>query len=260
VPALFQPFPMLAGRRAQVWRHQPAFRRPRHFHDEPELNLVVAGRGVLGVGAHVIEVSAGQVLLFHPGQDHVLLDSSDDLELFVVALSPELAERGVGLRALASSRSAALAEPELSATASELAALEQVSDGAVVEGRLVGVFARALKTLPRTHVLSRRALETARREPALPNGALARRLDTDPTSLSRRFHAEVGVPLVEYRARLKLMRFIELVDQGRGLSRAALDAEFGSYAQCHRVFRRALGCSPRAYFAGRRRLVDAETL
>jgi AraC-like DNA-binding protein len=33
---------------------------------------------------------------------------------------------------------------------------------------------------------------------------------------------------------------------------AALDADFGSYAQCHRVFRRALRCSPQQYFAGTR--------
>jgi quercetin dioxygenase-like cupin family protein len=91
--ALFQPFPMLAGRRSQVWRHQPAYRRPRHFHDEPELNLVIAGRGVVGVGDHTLAVAAGESLLFQPGQDHVLLDSSEDFDLFVLAMSPELAER-----------------------------------------------------------------------------------------------------------------------------------------------------------------------
>jgi AraC-like DNA-binding protein len=30
---------------------------------------------------------------------------------------------------------------------------------------------------------------------------------------------------------------------------ACLRAGFGSYAQCHRVFRHSLGCSPRSYFA-----------
>jgi methylphosphotriester-DNA--protein-cysteine methyltransferase len=73
-------------------------------------------------------------------------------------------------------------------------------------------------------------------------------------------HAELGVPLVEYRARMKLMRFVELVDSGRSLTRAALDAGFGSYAQCHRVFRRALDCSPQQYFTGARAEVDQKTL
>jgi mannose-6-phosphate isomerase-like protein (cupin superfamily) len=80
---------MLPGRRAQVWRHDPAFRRPRHFHEEPEINLVVRGRATLGVGDRVVSVGAGDLLLFLPGQDHVLLGSGQDLELFVVALHPE---------------------------------------------------------------------------------------------------------------------------------------------------------------------------
>jgi mannose-6-phosphate isomerase-like protein (cupin superfamily) len=57
--ALFQPFPMLAGRDAQVWHHQPSFRRPRHFHLEPELNVVARGHGVLSVGERQFVVQAG---------------------------------------------------------------------------------------------------------------------------------------------------------------------------------------------------------
>jgi methylphosphotriester-DNA--protein-cysteine methyltransferase len=71
-------------------------------------------------------------------------------------------------------------------------------------------------------------------------------LATAPSFVSRRFHAEFGVPLVEYRARLKLMRFIALVDAGHSVTRAAFAAEFGSYAQFHRVFHRALGCFRRS--------------
>jgi AraC-like DNA-binding protein len=62
--------------------------------------------------------------------------------------------------------------------------------------------------------------------------------------------------LVEYRVRLKLMEFVKLVDQGRSFSNAAYGADFGSYAQCHRVFRRILGCSPKDYFASLRTAVD----
>ena len=89
--SLYQPFPMVTPQvRAQVWRHAPQFRRPRHFHDEPEINLVVAGSGRFGVGDTTFTAQAGDLLWFTPGQDHVLLEASDDFDLFVVALTPEL--------------------------------------------------------------------------------------------------------------------------------------------------------------------------
>jgi len=52
------------------------------------------------------------------------------------------------------------------------------------------------------------------------------------------------------------MRFIQCVDRGSSFTRAALEASFGSYAQCHRVFRQYLGCTPRDYFAVRRIEID----
>ena len=82
--ALFQPFPMLPARRAQVWRHRPEFRRPRHFHREPELNVVVQGSATLGIGTRVQRATTGDVVVFEPGQDHELLEASDDLQLFAV--------------------------------------------------------------------------------------------------------------------------------------------------------------------------------
>ena len=57
--------------------------------------------------------------------------------------------------------------------------------------------------------------------------------------------------MVTYRTRLRLLRFVALVDSGRhNLLAAALAAGFGSYSQCHRAFRRTFGCMPRAFFGG----------
>ena len=67
------------------------------------------------------------------------------------------------------------------------------------------------------------------------------------------------MPLVELRSRLKLSEFVRLVDAGQSFTAAALQADFGSYAQCHRVFRRFTGCQPRAYFAGARAEIDLAT-
>ena len=256
--AVFQPFPMLPNRRAQVWRHQPAFRRPRHFHREPELNFVVQGVATLGIGTRVQRASAGDVLVFEPGQDHVLLDASDDLELFTLALSPDLWQRRRTVEARFTC--ARQASPERGARAADqLSAVAEMRDAVAVESLLSEWFSelKARATLPSS--VSRRAAEQAAAQPSASCSALASQLGTHPSNLSRVFTRELGVPLVELRSRLKLGEFVRLVDAGHSFTQAALEAEFGSYAQCHRVFRRATGHTPRAYFAGARAQVDLAT-
>src|SRR5688572_5381992 len=84
---------MLPGRRGQVWRYAPEYRRPRHFHAEPELNLVVSGTARFATGNVSIPVAAGDLLCWPPGCDHEMLEPSLDFDLFVFALTPELCDR-----------------------------------------------------------------------------------------------------------------------------------------------------------------------
>jgi len=58
---------MLGGRRAQAWRYHPTYRRPRHVHEESEINLVVAGTGVMSVGTQEVELTSGTLLWLPPG-------------------------------------------------------------------------------------------------------------------------------------------------------------------------------------------------
>src|SRR5688572_8217932 len=108
VEALYQPFPMLGSCRGQVWRYAPQYRRPRHFHDEPELNLVVAGNGKFGAGNAVLEVAARELFCWPPGCDHELLEASADFDLYVIGLTPELSARALGLDSARLSRLMAL--------------------------------------------------------------------------------------------------------------------------------------------------------
>jgi AraC-like DNA-binding protein len=250
---------MLLGRRAQAWRHHPAYRRPRHFHDEPEINLVTRGSCALGVGNRRLELTAGQLIVFQPGQDHELLEASPDLDLFVFAVRPELHERAHGPRALAGTEVSAVSASELSSFETELSALAEVRDATSVDARVADLFTRALEGAPKAHATSRRVMASLRSEPSLTESTLAARLQTTPSCVSRHFRGTFGVPLVEYRARLRLMHFIQLVDGGASFTRAALEADFGSYAQCHRVFRRTLRCSAQEYFAGLRKQRNEET-
>jgi AraC-like DNA-binding protein len=257
---------MLPGRRGQVWRYAPEFRRPRHFHPEPELNLVVAGTARFGTGSTSIPVSAGDLLCWPPGCDHELLDASLDLDLFVFALTPELCARVLAPRSapvLSGPLLVRLGEAETAALHARLSAPVVTSEAAVAEEHVARLWIDAhdiRSKLQRPDNLGRRVLRSLLQHPDLGRAERARLVRAHPSELSRSFHRELGLTLGAYRTRLRLLRFIELVDTGQhNLLAAALQAGFGSYSQCHRAFRAAFGCMPRAFFGTsvRRDMEDA---
>jgi AraC-like DNA-binding protein len=255
MPALFQPFPMLEGRAAQVWHHQPSFRRPRHFHLEPELNVVTRGRGVLSVGDREFELRAGDAVFLQPGQDHELLAESPDFELFVLALQPELAENCEVLSAR-QLEAVTLSPQQIREFREAWHGLGELRDESVVQTRLCDHFRSILPKFTLSPALPRRVAHAIRHRPELAGSDLAEELHAHPSDISRSVVASFGMRLVDYRVRLRLMRFIRSVDAGLSLSRAAYASGFGSYTQCHRVFSKHLACSPRDYFDGRRRDID----
>ncbi len=261
---LFQPFPMAGAARAQIWRHQWCYHRPRHFHAEPELNLITSGTGTFGVGDAELPIRAGDLLFFQPGQDHELVAASPDFYLFALALEPALSGQVLGpasAAALAGPLCTHLPRPTfagLEALCAD-AADERLLDG---EQRVCRIWREAhdARTSGRgMHVVTRRAFAPLLERPTRRRSELAAFARSHPAELSRRFHADVGLSLGEYRARVRMLRFIEAVDRGAGsMLGAARAAGFGSYSQCHRVFQKTLGCSPRAFFGGvvRRRMED----
>ena len=94
-----------------------------------------------------------------------------------------------------------------------------------------------------------RALSSLLGRPDLKRGELARLIHGNASEVSRHFHRDIGLTLVAYRTRLRLIRFIQLVEGGdRSFLAAAIDAGFGSYSQCHRAFQQAFDCTPRVFF------------
>jgi AraC-like DNA-binding protein len=253
--ALYQPFPMGTKARAHIWHHAPATRRPRHFHAEPELNLVTGGSAAFGMGEKVLPVARGDLLWWPPGQDHVLLDASPDFDLFVIGVTPDFS-----LRVLADTPDAACVGPIQIRLPS--AALAQLEDACVAPGsaidvpaieRKVGDLWRKAHALRRgadaMHVVTRRTMLSLYQHPELGRSEIARLVRACPTEISRYFHDNMGVTLCGFRSRLRLLRFIQSVDAGApNLLAAALGAGFGSYSQCHRVFQQTFGCAPRSFF------------
>jgi AraC-like DNA-binding protein/quercetin dioxygenase-like cupin family protein len=258
---LFQPFPLPTRARGHVWRHRPETRRPRHFHAEPELNLITAGSARFGMGDLSIDVGPGDLLWWPPGQDHVLLDASPDFDLFVVGVTPELSERvlgGTGAAAHAAPAHVRLPRDVLRELASICAASPQhpnaaAEDPVAIERRVGDLWRAAHQArgiAGNRHVLTRRALARLLERPDVTRAEIARAIRANPTEVSRHFHQDMGLTLAGYRTRLRLLRFVQGVDGGApSLMAAALDAGFGSYAQCHRAFQQTLGCAPRQFFA-----------
>ena len=99
------------------------------------------------------------------------------------------------------------------------------------------------------HVFATRALAIMSEHPDWDGEHIARAARAATSELSRYFHRDLGITFVKYRARLRLLRFIRLVEEGRrNLMVTAIAAGFGSYSQCHRVFHSELGCFPRQFF------------
>jgi AraC-like DNA-binding protein len=246
---LCQPFPLPAGRRAQAWRYEPASRRPAHFHDQAELNLVVRGSAIFLVGHQRVPMRAGAVLWYLPGVDHYLEQASRDLELHSVGFEPELLdafarEHGHALefaRPLQQLEGAALA-----ACAAAFALAPTSDDNAAVEQRLLEVVATLPPPERRSPGLGRRAAAELLRDAALGRDELTQRLATNRGDLSRKFRQELGLSLTEYKNRLYTLKLVALLDRGHeSVTHAAFEAGFRSYSRCHQVIRELLGISPR---------------
>jgi len=257
--AIHQGFlPSHGASRAFVWKYSPVNwgRRPRHFHIEPEVNLIASGHATFGVGETIVEVEQGDLLRFPPAQDHVLLEASPDLYLFAIGMDPTLSAEVLRTEAdqVMLPLRLRLPDDEFRALVNRASAI--VDRGGVEQpcaelwehaywfgGRSQGCSATTM------HVLTRRVLSAVSQAPDLGLEMLSRRMRTAGSEISRYFHRDVGMTFVRFRTRLRLLRLIRLMDdRDLTLGTAAHAAGFGSYSQCHRVFQAELGCSPQRFF------------
>lgn len=258
--SLHQSFLPTSGKeRAFVWKYSHEFggRRPRHFHIEPEVNLVVSGSATFAIGSAVAQASQGDLLLFPAGQDHALLSASPDLYLYAIGLEPAYSAEVLGPeRSIATPLHVALGPRELNVLVDRAGAIVDKSRAHSLAAEL---WERSLwvgmRGAPRTqraaHVLTRRTLQLLSRAPELELPALARYARAHPSEVSRHFHRDMGVTLARYRVRLRLLHFIRQFDSGEtNLMTSASMAGFGSYSQAHRSFQTELGCNPRQFFSG----------
>lgn len=75
----------------------------------------------------------------------------------------------------------------------------------------------------------------------------ASQLGLSSRTLTRRFEAEIGMPLRSWRRRLKVFRAIELLNGGASVTAVALDLGYSSASAFIFAFREEMGLSPHAF-------------
>ncbi len=255
-------------RDGRLWpfKFVPELRRA-HRHAEIELNLVTAGRAVYLLGDRRYDLARNTLVWLFPDQDHILLEESADYEMWIGVFTP-----GLLARVCRTPETDILREPNPAgrfcrrlpeASCERLGALflevEQQTDMSVFNAGLGYALlsawaayqsAEELAAGPDVHPSVERAARLLRDEvDPLPMEELAARVGLSASRLSRLFHQQTGVALVDFRNRQRIQRFLRLYGRGRriSISEAALDAGFGSYPQFHRVFKQQMGCSPAEY-------------
>ena len=257
-----------------------------HRHAELELNLLLRGRGEYVVNDRKYVLRPGTIAWLFEGHSHLLLNQTDDYEMWVVVFRPRLVRRVCTAPA---ARILRRANP-----AGNFCKVIPVAPFQRLD-RLCRDIVAAESDLPRmnaglgfllleawdTYLRSNTAVEGTTLHPAVERAAqllkdereeqdgwdfsrLARTAGLSASRLGRLFKEQTGVTIVDYRNQLRVQRFIDLYGAGQRITmlRAALEAGFGSYTQFHRVFAKTTGAPPRTYYRQQRenRFASAPTL
>lgn len=256
---------ILASPGGLLWRRAE---RRRHgagpqAHAELVVLLGLSGRAEYLLDETAHELGAGTLVWALAGQAHVLLSDTPEFDMWVALVPRRVLPGGeAGLPPLSRAEAPPLAPRRLgldetralSALAGEVAAMESAA------GRMAGLrfwLARCWAAWGQAgqgparavHPAVARAAGLLRDDPALALGAVARRAGLSRSRLAELFRAETGQTLAAYRTAQRLGQVEAALAAGeRNLTRAALEAGFGSYAQFYRCVVARHGTGPRAVF------------
>jgi len=239
-----------------------------HSHNELEGNIVVRGNASYRVFERRIDLHRHSLLWLFPDQEHMLVNTSPDFEMWVWVIRPEL---------IASLCLPDLAKPLLQGNPPEIYLRTLARNDAEWLIRFIkeGAPRRAdtdfhnsaiLHTTNLAWLLWRQGHEAkvdqTTLHPAVERAAellnetnlsleqLAKRIRVSESYLSRLFHKQMGLTLVDFRNRVRVRRFLSNYELGSGANilESALQSGFGSYPQFNKVFKSVMGQAPTSYF------------
>lgn len=241
-----------------------------HSHDELEGNIVIRGTASYWIFDRRIDLRRHSLLWLFPEQEHMLFNTSPDFEMWVWVIRPQVIRKlclpevtqpllqgnppEIYLRTLAAKDADRLlralrdSAPHVQDTDFYNSAILHTTNLAWLLWRQ-GLEATADQTM--LHPAVERAAELLNHE-EIDLDQLARKLRVSESHLSRTFHKQMGLTLVDFRNRVRVRRFLANYNPGSGTTilEAALQAGFGSYPQFNKVFKSVMGQAPRKYFKG----------
>jgi AraC-like DNA-binding protein len=269
--AMKERVPLPAGRDGAVSLFDnPLYVASPHRHSELECNLVMRGSCRYLVAERRYDLRPGSLIWLFPRQDHVLLERSRDLQMWILVFRPSVARRvalgpanqtlckgdppGNFCRRLPGPSTKRLGELFQEIAQMRRPARTDLFNSALAYALLLAWEhyrdADAQADAAGVHPAVERAARFIRDHPdPLKIDVLAEEAGLSPSHLSRLFKRQTGVPMVRYRARVCLNRFFALWGDGQNkkMLSTALAAGFGSYAQFHRVFKEHMQCGPAEY-------------
>ena len=250
---------------AMLWRKLP--RLWEHRHDEVELNLLLSGTVTYRVGSRLYRLGPNSIAWLFPEQNHVIIDSSPEVNLWVAVFKPDIiASRlegdaypsllsgnpeGYFVRDIGPATSRALEEILTSAIKAQESANADLLNAALFYLLLKSwheyssaVAPQIPEVLPKSLIVCLNRIDSGVDD---DTASLALECGLGKTHLNRLFRCTLGVTLTDYRNRRRFERFWNLSQKfpEHTLLALALEAGFGSYAQFHRVYRHFCGESPR---------------
>ncbi len=251
-----------------LWLHQAQQKPNRirmHRHEELEFNLCTKGRATYLVDEQRYDLQVGTLLWLFPDEEHVLLDSSADFEMWIMVIRPAWLEQHCTTKASRRLTQRRAHGPicSLLGESARVYLVRLFVDILPVQSQDFALWNSgmiyAMLAAWRAHHQAD-AADAADVHPAVERAAvLIRNHESDASvadlaassglsasRLSRLFKQQTGVSIVDYRNRQRIDRFLEIYQHGRrrNLTDAALAAGFGSYPQFHRVFTRIMGYGP----------------
>ena len=249
--------PSLNGVQLQ-WCREVSQALPLHLHDSLQVGLIEEGHLEVEVCGETLEATAGQLLVFNPGEPHRLSEPSAPVTARVLELTPEVVRRAMDVEAshpvprlpsrlddtLGADLLRALHDALESGSTEAERFLEQLVCHLVVAH---GEEAESGPPCPKLDLSSVQAhLEQHLSSiPALDE--LAELAGGSRFQVVRAFKRDYGLPPLAYHLQLRLSRAKALLAEGRPAAEVAFSTGFSDQSHLNRHFRRHTLLTPGAF-------------